>query len=276
MSLRRWGATGAALAALAVIACALVLTGFSGWSLVPASYLALFAAMIGGGLGVALGKAVAPRLQAVRRRRAAGLVPEQSIASAGPGPVRLQGVARVVHAALSPSGQRCVAYASRVNRQGSDLELDAAAGTFVLEDGSGARALVSSRNVVIVGGVPGRHELMIPDGARVRVVGEARWRVATAEDAGGGLRSAAQSLEVTGTAEAPLVLELLDESVDGSTRVRVAPDAAVEDRWAGVADLSETTGAGGVAEQRAGERVGAVSATAEESSPSPGAHSHRR
>ncbi len=187
------------------------------WLIAIAEVMSLFSLILG---PLASRSIVRRRVGAVATRRleATPLTPIRS--APNDACTRIRGSAHVIKAALHPTRRDCVAF----HQHHSAFER--AGGEFEVCDGSGARAIVKAEHVVIENGS------FVPDGARIEVLGDARW-VAEQDDvaAHGGPRDAARCLSLTGTEERPIVIRVLEAGEDGpmgtpSGNVAVAsPDA---------------------------------------------------
>jgi hypothetical protein len=126
------------------------------------------------------------------------------------GHVRLVGVARPLAPAQSTAGVECLAFERRSLLPDGSLHVHAEGGTFELDDGSGAVAVVRAARVGVPEGVSAGDEVYIPPGARVEITGRARWVIADESQAWrGGLRSAARVLEIIGDDADPVVVRLV-------------------------------------------------------------------
>ncbi len=80
----------------------------------------------------------------------------------------------------------------------------------MINDGSGVRAIVRADEVALGGGLTINGEVLIPDGASVQVVGNGHWIAETSDVLpAGNPRSAARMLEITGTVDEPVIIELI-------------------------------------------------------------------
>lgn len=181
--------------------------------------------------GVAVRALGARRRSAAHRRlRAAAPV---VIANAAEGAeVKLTGATTALRRAHNPGGPTSLAYeregvetrggeATNVRRSGG--------GEFVLDDGSGTQAIVRAQYVTVVGGVEVEGQRIVPEGARVEVVGVCRWEVSASEGAVVHGRSAARVVRVEGSPDRPVILRVIDAAPETTTGVRVSVEAATVD-----------------------------------------------
>lgn len=126
--------------------------------------------------------------------------------------VRVAGATKTIRRAISGSAPPSLAVEQRrVVRSGetSFARQRVSGGEFVLDDGSGVIAIVRCEFLKIVGGVQVGDELIVPEGSRLEVVGNARWDVADEELSVVHARSAARIVRIEGTADEPVLLRIV-------------------------------------------------------------------
>jgi hypothetical protein len=238
------------IATIATIAAVVVggvwagsLFGFVGGLLGPFATLAvIFAALM------AYFGAVESRrwLAAIAKMRA---VPLRKASETGDGVVtRIVGSTKTILPAIPSKGPTSLAFLERRvirNERGdapSVIQERSSGGEFVLDDGSGLVAIVRCEYFEIVGGVGAGNQTIIPEGARVEVVGNARWDVADESSFVQHARSAARVIRIEGTPERPLLLRVVRaseppvESPQGQTKASSGP------REAGLGEAPAETG----------------------------------
>ncbi|MBI5517767.1 MAG: hypothetical protein HY909_28610 [Deltaproteobacteria bacterium] len=168
---------------------------------------ALSGALFVGALGVGL--ALSARLRRFARddRAVAAMekVPLGTAAAATEGTVHLAGTVRVERPVVAPSGARCAACEERPVLVGTVLARSSG-GVFTLETADGQAVRVFAEHVRVADGPRDGASLVVPDGAAVEVLGQARWRV---DEGGEALRESRRVLELRGTASRPLLLRVL-------------------------------------------------------------------
>jgi hypothetical protein len=192
----------------------------------------------------ALSHAVASRALRGRRRSAAARrlreAPEVAIANAPEGAeARISGATTTLRRAYNPGQPASLAYERETRGVAVGNVLRSGGGEFVLDDGSGAQAIVRAQFVTVVGGVEVDGQRIVPEGARVEVVGACRWEVSASEGAVVHGRSVARVLRVEGSPDRPVILRVIDAPPAAQTGVRVAVDAVALDEDERHASASE-------------------------------------
>jgi hypothetical protein len=168
---------------------------------------ALSGALFVGALGVGL--MVAARLRRFARDdravAAMGRLPISFAKAATEGLVHLAGTVRVERPVVAPGGGRCAACEERRVLVATVLARSSG-GVFALETADGQAVRVFAEHVRVVDGPRDGGALVVPDGAAVEVLGQARWRV---DDGGEALRESRRVLELRGAASKPLLLRIL-------------------------------------------------------------------
>lgn len=153
--------------------------------------------------------------------------------------VRVAGSTKTIRRAVSSNGPASLAF-EETRRVGSGetayFRQRVGGGEFVLDDGSGTVAIVRCEYVKIVGGVRVGERLIVPDGARLEVVGNARWDVADDEVTVSHARSAARVVRIEGTADEPVLLRVIEAPTDTTREASLKKQASVtHERDAGAA-----------------------------------------
>ncbi|MDP3276943.1 MAG: hypothetical protein Q8Q09_17220 [Deltaproteobacteria bacterium] len=167
-------------------------------------------------------------------------VPLRKASETGDGVVtRIVGSTKTILPAIPSKGPTSLAFVERrvISSERGDasptIQERSSGGEFVLDDGSGLVAIVRCEYFEIVGGVRAGNQTIIPEGARVEVVGHARWDVAHESSSVHHARSAARVVRIEGTPERPVQLRVLQiderplESPQGQATASSGPPEAV-------------------------------------------------
>lgn len=146
--------------------------------------------------------------------------------------VKIEGRATMLRSAHNPKKVSCLAFESTKldpgeYKRGAIVD---GGGEFEIDDGSGVVAIVRAEHFLIVGGVEVDGQTIVPAGARVEVVGDARWDVASSDRGASHARQAARVVRVEGSIDRPLLLRVIADQSDARSPsgVRVDPSAATE------------------------------------------------